>query len=311
MPRSIVDLSPVISRDLPALVLGEKAAGAFGIPLSLPFELHVAEEPFYLSMSAYTIFSHVGPHYDPPNHIIKGGASVEDAPLDKFYGRARLFDFRAKTAGEPLLRSDFDGAGIEPGEIVIAFVGYEAPKDKDAFPSYAYLSGDAAEYLASIPIKAFASDLPSLGSITGYFALIEEGKTGSENILPEHYAFASRDIPNIEGLVNLHAPVRSRLHEGVARGDEVVGLELVQSQVTVIAPRTRELNIGDPVAASRDEARELQHVGHVPAVVPAVESDLLLGAHWIGLHDQNGLLHARSSSSFRASRGAERSWLSG
>ena len=207
MPRSIVDLSPVVSRDLPASMLGEKAAGAFGIPLSLPFELHVAEEPFYVSMSAYTIFSHVGPHYDPPNHLIKGGASVEEAPLDKFYGRARLFDFRAKTAGEPLLRSDFDGAGIEPGEIVIAFVGYEAPKDKDAFPSYAYLSGDAAEYLASIPIKAFASDLPSLGSITGYFALIEEGKMGSENILPEHYAFASRDIPNIEGLVNLQSLV--------------------------------------------------------------------------------------------------------
>ena len=69
------------------------------------------------------------------------------------------------------------------------------------------MSGEAAEYLAEIPVKAFASDMPSLGNIAGYFALIEEGKTGSENIVPEHYAFASRDVPSIEGLVNLESLV--------------------------------------------------------------------------------------------------------
>jgi kynurenine formamidase len=125
-------------------------------------------------MSVYTIDNHAGPHYDPPNHIIKGGASVESAPLDKFFGKSRVLDFRSKSTGEPLLKSDFDGAGIQPGEIVIAFVGYDAPTDPDAFPSYTYLSGE-----------------------------MEEGKTGSENIAPEHYAFLSRDIPAIEGLVNL------------------------------------------------------------------------------------------------------------
>lgn len=203
MPRAIVDLSPTITTDMPTRAVGEKTVAAFGMPLTTSFEVHVAEEPFYVSMSEYTILNHVGPHYDPPNHLIKGGKAVDVAPLDKFYGKARLFDFRSKPAGEPLLRSDFDGAGIEPDEIVIVFVGYQAPTDPEAFPSYVYLSGEAAEYLAGIPIKAFASDMPSLGAITGYFALIEEGKTGSEAIAPEHYAFLSRDIPNIEGLVNL------------------------------------------------------------------------------------------------------------
>ena len=67
------------------------------------------------------------------------------------------------------------------------------------------MSGEAAEYLAGIPIKAFASNIPSLGSVKRYFQLIEEGLTGSENIFPEHYAFLSRDIPNIEGLANLES----------------------------------------------------------------------------------------------------------
>ena len=208
MPRSIVDLSPTISRDLAVRVVGEKTATLFGIPLSTPFETHVSEEPFYVSMSVYTISNHVGTHYDPPSHVIKGGASVESAPLDKFFGKARVLDFRSTPTGEPLLKSDFDGAGIEAGEIVIAFVGYDGPTDPDTFPSYTYLSGEAAEYLAEIPVKAFATDMPSLGSIAGYVAHIEEGKSGSENIAPEHYAFLSRDIPAYRGSRESRTPHR-------------------------------------------------------------------------------------------------------
>jgi kynurenine formamidase len=211
MPRAIVDLSPTITRDMPTRAvgraLGEKLAARFGISPTTSFEVHVEEEPFYRSMSVYTLFNHVGPHYDPPNHMIKGRKAVDATPLDKFFGRARLFDFRSKPPGEPLQRSDFDGAGIEPGEIVIVFVDYEPPTDPEALPAYTYLSGEAAKYLAEIPVKAFASDMPSLGSISRYLALIEDGKTGSETIFPEHYAFASRNIPNIEGLVNLESLV--------------------------------------------------------------------------------------------------------
>ncbi len=211
MPRAIVDLSPTITSDMPSRALGpalgQEIATWLGISPTTSFEVHVEEEPFYRSMSAYTIFNHVGPHYDPPNHMIKGRRAVDATSLDKFFGRARLLDFRSKPLDDPLLKSDFDVAGIEPGEIVIVFVGYEAPADPEALPAYPYLSGDAAEYLAGIPVKAFASDMPSLGSISRYRALIEEGKTGSETIFSEHYAFASRDIPGIEGLVNLQSLV--------------------------------------------------------------------------------------------------------
>jgi kynurenine formamidase len=203
MPREIVDLSPTLTRDLPVRSVGARAAGIFGMPLATEFQTHASEEPFYVATSSYTLLNHAGPHYDPPNHVIKGGAAVDEVPLEKFFGKARLFDFRSKPPGEAVPRSAFEAAGIEPGEIVLALFGYQAPTDAETLPSYAYLSGEAAEYLAQIPIKAFASDLPSLGSIRGYLEQIESGKKGSENILPEHYAFLSRGIPNIEGLTNL------------------------------------------------------------------------------------------------------------
>ena len=203
MPKRIVDLSPAITEDLAVRVVGSKMLRDFGYSETTEFRHIIKEEPFYAADSYLTLFNHVGPHHDAPNHIIKDAKGTDQFPLEKFYGRARIFDFRDKPKNEPLTRADFEDKGIEPGDIVIAFVSYEPPTDPEELPSYAYLGGDAAEYLASIPIKAFTSDMPSLGGIRNYYKLAEEGVTGSENFLPEHYAFLSREIPNIEGLVNL------------------------------------------------------------------------------------------------------------
>lgn len=207
MPREIVDLSPTIGEDFPTAAIGEKAIAAFGMSPRTTFEVKVIEEPFYMGESVYSLSNHVGPHHDPPSHLIKGGKSSDQIPLERFYGRAKIFDFRAKPKDEPLTRADFENRGIERGDIVLVVVGYQAPTSPEEFPSYAYLSGEAAEYLAEIPIKAFASDMPSLGSMKGYMKLLEQGMTGSENICPEHIAFLSREIPNIEGLVNLESLV--------------------------------------------------------------------------------------------------------
>jgi len=207
MPRAVVDLSPTIGEDFPTVALGEKAIAAFGMAPRTRFDVKVIEEPLYLGEAVYGLSNHVGPHYDPPSHLIKGGKSSDQAPLERFYGKAKLLDFRSKPKDEPLVRADFENRGIEPGDIVLVVVGYQAPSSPEEFPSYAYLSGEAAEYLAQIPIKAFASDMPSLGSMKGYMKLLEQGVTGSENVCPEHIAFLSREIPNIEGLVNLESLV--------------------------------------------------------------------------------------------------------
>ena len=203
MPREIVDLSPVLGEDLPTVSVGERAVAAFGMEPRTKFDVKVIEEPFYLGEAVYSLANHVGPHYDPPSHLIKGGKSSDQAPLEKFYGKAKILDFRAQPKDEPLMRADFENRGLEPGDIVLVVVGYSAPSSLEELPSYAYLSGEAAEYLAQIPIKAFASDMPSLGSMKGYMTLLEQGVTGSNNVFPEHIAFLSREIPNVEGLVNL------------------------------------------------------------------------------------------------------------
>ena len=60
MPRAIVDLSPTITMDMPIRTLGpalgEEIADQFGISPTTSFEVHVETDPYYLSMSTYTIF---------------------------------------------------------------------------------------------------------------------------------------------------------------------------------------------------------------------------------------------------------------
>ncbi len=202
-PRAIVDLSPGVGEDFALQSLGRKLVKLFGLRERTKFEHVVVEDPHYTAMSYVTLFTHGGPHHDPPSHVIKGAASSDEIPLDRFFGRARVLDFRKQPRDAPLRVSDFAEEGIAPGEIVIAVVGYNPPQDPDEYPSFPSLSGEAAEYLATLPVKAFATDMCCLVSPVELEQRLAAGLRGSENTLPEHYAFMSRGIPVIEALVNL------------------------------------------------------------------------------------------------------------
>lgn len=207
MPKRVVDLSLTLTEDSSLRYLGARWVQfvAAQFPVKTSFKKIVIEQPnFYVSNSIYELANHVGTHLDPANHCIKGALSADNYPLEKFIGRARVLDFRSKPRDTPITVDDLKGKRIRPGEIVIVFTGYQPPANDSEWPSYPYLSGEAAEWLAQLPIKAFASDMPSLGSIRRYPELMRTGKSPGE-IIPEHMAFLTREIPNIEGLTNLEA----------------------------------------------------------------------------------------------------------
>lgn len=203
-PRAVVDLSPVIGEDAPVRIMGSRFLKDFGLPESTAFHHTVSETPAYVADSRLELFNHVGPHHDAPNHAIKGARGTDTFPLDQFIGVAKVLDFRDRPKDAPLSRADFAGRGLVAGDVVIAFVGYVPPTDPNEYPSYAYLSGEAAEYLATLPVRLFATDMPSLAGLKNIAAIMAKGELkGSQAIVPEHYAFLSRNVPSVEGLVNL------------------------------------------------------------------------------------------------------------
>lgn len=203
-PRLVVDLSPTLGEDAPVRAVGRKMLSDFGLPETTVFHHTISEDPMYFADSKLELFNHVGPHHDAPSHVIKGARSTDTFPLDQFIGPAKVLDFRGKPKDTPLTRADFEGRGLAAGDVVIAFVGYAPPTGADEYPSYAYLSGEAAEYLATLPVRLFATDMPSLAGLKNLAAVLAKGDVkGSQNVAPEHYAFASRNVPSVEGLANL------------------------------------------------------------------------------------------------------------
>jgi kynurenine formamidase len=160
LPKQFVDLSPAIEPGLVEKQFGPKISQVGFLP-EPRFEDLIEDEPgYYSAMTVITMLNHLGSHHDAPRHVSRTGRGSDQVPLDRFYGPARVFDFRSKGRNEPLLPADFQTKTIRPDEIVIAYVGYTPPVDSESLPNYPYLSGEAARYLASLTIKAFGTDMP-------------------------------------------------------------------------------------------------------------------------------------------------------
>lgn len=85
--------------------------------------------------------------------------------------------------------------------MVLLFTGYVPPTGPEELPQHPYLSGDAAEYLASIPVRAYAIDTWSVDSPA------RDDRPRGWPVVPS--AFLLKGIPLIEQLMN----VESRLDE--------------------------------------------------------------------------------------------------
>ena len=186
MPKKVIDLTATVDLDSQQIEKIEYKAKHFAV-----------------HMANVTLFNHTGTHFDPPSHLIPQGKSVDEIPLEKCIGPGRLFDLRSTSRTGALEKKDFMTQQIQPGEVVLALVG-----NGMASP-IPYLSGEAAEYLASIPIKAFATDAWTIASQKTVDLLLSDevgNLTGDlKEYSPEHYAFLSKEIPNFEGLTNLEA----------------------------------------------------------------------------------------------------------
>ena len=163
--------------------------------------IHNWTVPIYAGFADVTFFNHAGTHYDPPSHLIVGAANADDEPLEKFVGPGVYLDLRQRALGEELRRSDFENR-VPAHTFVVVLVN--STKD-----DCAYLGGEAAEYLARLPIRGYATNAWTIANPKQFpkvKALRNSGQMAdSRALFPEHHALLSRDIPNIEGLTNLEA----------------------------------------------------------------------------------------------------------
>lgn len=112
----------------------------------------------YLSMG-----THVGTHVDAPMHMIAGGKSLDQIPVDQFIGRGVYVDV---TDGNFNGVKDVD---IQEGDIVLLHTGMGAKYHESAyFDDYPAMSEEMAHYLVSKKIKMVGSDTCSPDNKDGF-----------------------------------------------------------------------------------------------------------------------------------------------
>ncbi len=200
-PREIIDLGALVTHDLTLRVLGKRYPRERGFDRPNVFEvIHWSSGPIKGQNSYYTLFNHGGPHVDAPIHMgFEGG--IEDYAVDSFVGPLKVFDVSHLPFGRSVGVGVFEAGDIQPGDVVMIYTDYRPPASDDEYPRVKSLTPEAAEYLAGVPVRAFATDAFSVE--VGPGDRPTEPTTDPALHAPSHHAFLTRGIPAFEQLFNV------------------------------------------------------------------------------------------------------------
>jgi len=204
VPKKIYDLGTVITEDLPERIWGPTALASMGFSRMNKFEVidwKFENEVGKItgSNSYFTLFNHGGPHVDAPAHMDLGGG-IETYPIEVFAGPMKVFDVSSYRYGHNVPVDVFRDK-VGQNDIVMIFTKYTPPQIDGLMPKTITLSPEAAEYLATLPVKAFGTDAWSVMSFDDTVKVNSDSEAAT--LSPIHYSFLSRRIPIYEGLYRL------------------------------------------------------------------------------------------------------------
>lgn len=204
-PSEVIDLGALVTEDINQRGAGRAFLAVNGTDRPNQFELvtwtvEIGGGSVSGSNAFYTLANHGGPHVDAPNHVgLEGG--IDSYSIGAFSGPLKVFDVSEYPTGFSVPTTVFDGQGIKPGDVVMIYTNYQPPQDDKSFPDTVTLTRSAAEYLAKIPVRAFATDAFSVANLHQEAQV--ESKDLTAQVVPIHHSFLSRGIPVYEQLFNV------------------------------------------------------------------------------------------------------------
>src|SRR5262249_5078396 len=114
-----------------------------------------------------SLASHTGSHVDSPYHKLAAGPNLDQMPLDRFVGAARLEHFRASRPDQPYnssMHSRHLSGQLEDHIILLATGwGQKRAKTEEWLHHPPFLSPDGAEWLVEQKIRGVGIDHYSIG----------------------------------------------------------------------------------------------------------------------------------------------------
>lgn len=124
---------------------------------------HGTTKTLRYNISQISIGSHQGTHVDAMYHFLDSGKTIDQMPLDWFYGETHVLRI-PKGPSEVILQSDFEPFHhlLTPGARIIYETGWHRHFGQaDFFTDFPSLSQEAGRYLVNCGIRFLGMDTPT------------------------------------------------------------------------------------------------------------------------------------------------------
>ena len=112
------------------------------------------------SVTQLSVATHIGTHIDAPSHLIEGGQTVEDIPLDTLVGPALAVSID-KGPDKEITAGDFEDivSGSSPGDALLIRTGWGEKFGDEDYGNHPYLSKDAARWIVDRGVRLVGLDV--------------------------------------------------------------------------------------------------------------------------------------------------------
>jgi kynurenine formamidase len=158
--------------------------------------MNTVEKDGFTELKMSTVL-HVGTHIDAPTHMIAGARSIDQFPIDKFFGKAMVIPCHHKKEIDLSFIQTYEDR-IAQIDFILFFTGWEDKwNTKGYFQDCPTLTREAAKWLTQFKLKGIGIDSFSLDSV------ISAGKVTADTF-PKHHILLEKEILLIENLTNLN-----------------------------------------------------------------------------------------------------------
>lgn len=141
-----------------------------------------------------TMFTHTGTHIDPPAHLFKDRATLDQLKPDQFIGKALIIECSDLKAGQFITIDYLNkyGEKIDAADFLLFHLGWDKYWGTDAyFGEYPCIDDEVLDYIIQGNYKGIGFDVIGLDPIS------------DEQLTRHKKLFEKKDIINIENLKNL------------------------------------------------------------------------------------------------------------
>lgn len=179
--------------------------------------------------STVSMFCHYGTHVDAPNHFLREGKGIDQAPLEKLIGPAGLVPLDDHGRGAAITGDTLEARGrhLQRGDIAILRTGWTdvAWETPDFWREGPYLAESGAAWLVERGVHAIVYDFAE------EFAVRQPGFRGEDCAV--HHRILGADIYNIEYVRGL-GRIRAERLAIIALPVKLVGLDGAPARVVAI-----------------------------------------------------------------------------